>query len=223
MGPAAAAVARLVVAAPWILALILAVSGRWAPARILVLAATVPSLLLMLPPRDSWASILFHWLWPTAGTALLLVAPPDLVDLSRRGRSGLAAATAALALPIGGLNMLSRWAGGLSAASSTAWADRIPLWAGTVLALALLSQLRATHPDPLRTTGTALTALPWAAMFGSILLADNNGNYVIHPASPSTYTGFSLPGCLPVLLALAVTLAVHLMRGRNGPPAQART
>ncbi|GAA2227042.1 MULTISPECIES: hypothetical protein [Kitasatospora] len=172
------AAAGLLQTGPWLLALLCAGLGRWSAARALVVVGTLGRLAIVLAfhhvhSGPAWAQ--YHGLlgfWTTLG-ALLLVAPPDGVDLSRRGRSGVALAAIAVAVPLCTLLVLwqvprpSRPDAFFDLAFSPTLerlTDDSSHWPAAVLSLALLLHLGARRPDRLRAAGIALAALPWTVL-----------------------------------------------------------
>ncbi|MDY0812677.1 hypothetical protein [Kitasatospora purpeofusca] len=144
--------------APWVLALLCVALGRWAPARALLLAAVALAAFTRNPELPG--------LW--AVTAVLaLIAPPDAVDLSRRGRSWAIGSAAAVALPLSALTVL--WLGTrpedypdlVFPPLQQALLDLSPAWPALVLSLAHLARLRRPNTDPLHAGGIALAVLPW--------------------------------------------------------------
>ncbi|MFD0568412.1 hypothetical protein ACFQ0T_02895 [Kitasatospora gansuensis] len=98
---------------PWVLALLCAAVGRWASARALVLMAVVTRTGIAVAALFHPATALTQYsellgLWLVMGV-LVLIAPPDAVDLSRRGRSWAIGSAVAIALPMSGIAVL--WIG----------------------------------------------------------------------------------------------------------------
>ncbi|MET8630912.1 hypothetical protein ABZW30_45755 [Kitasatospora sp. NPDC004669] len=183
------AIQALVVAqtCSWILALLCACLGRWAPVRILVVLGILGRIgpaLAFIPHR--WlADVLPYMLLMPFGIvpcALLLIAPPDAVDLSLRGRreTVLAALTlmsgAAILWPhVSGYVLQRRlflhWGGTpdlvwlrFMSFDTTSLLMAIAAWPAAVMSTALLHHLGAQRPDRLRAAGIAVAVLPWAAM-----------------------------------------------------------
>ncbi|MFJ5924171.1 hypothetical protein ACIQF6_16390 [Kitasatospora sp. NPDC092948] len=159
--PAGVGVAQ---AAPWVLALLCAALGRWTAARVLVLVAVVAAQCL------SGLSFGLHLdlveLWALMGV-LVLLAPPDAVDPSRRGRVRAAVAAAAVAVPMGGLAALwiVNWPDDYLSIAFTPLQESLLLastaWPAVVMVLAYLRHLADPATDRLRAGGVALAVLPW--------------------------------------------------------------
>ncbi|GAA1216762.1 hypothetical protein GCM10009665_03290 [Kitasatospora nipponensis] len=160
---------------PWILALLCASLGRWAPARALVLLGTLTRLaipLVLHPPRHGEAFAQYHLflgLWTLFGV-LLLSAPPDAVELSRRDRNETVLAALGLALPLTLLPTLNQLPGPerpdaffdlVTTPALRHLMEASSSWPVAVLSLVLLGRLLARHPDRLRAAGIVLAALPW--------------------------------------------------------------
>ncbi|MFD8482427.1 hypothetical protein [Kitasatospora sp. NPDC059673] len=162
--PAALDVAH---AAPLVLALLCALLGRWAPARVLVLLAVVTA--QFGADAESIGATSLLGVWAVVG-ALVLLAPPDAVGLSRRDRTRLVAAATAVALPMIGVAALwlGVWAEDYAAVLFPPIAqtpiDTSLAWPAVVMAVAYLLHLADPGTDRLRAVGVALAALPWAAM-----------------------------------------------------------
>ncbi|MER6075949.1 hypothetical protein ABT187_45860 [Streptomyces sp. NPDC001817] len=203
---------------PWILALICACQGRWAPTRLLValgmlgrIGVAVAFLPHAGPAFTPYLMVLPFFLAP--GT-LLLIAPPDAVDLSPLGRGEIVLAALALALPMSALVVL--WPqpdpGGTTAPVFPPAVQTLThasaAWPAAVMSFAMLRHLRARRPDPLRATGIAAAVLPWTAMLAPpyYWLPPRNAHDLLRNAA-----------IVLALLALAVLLA-RLRRTRPAPP-----
>ncbi|MEU1508067.1 hypothetical protein [Kitasatospora sp. NPDC005748] len=170
----ATAVAGAVQTAPWILALVLAALGRWGHARLLVLAgvlagAGAPAAFLVYPSGAFLQYVFLLPLWLLLAGPVL-IAPPDAVDRSARGRTGAALAAVAVALPMTALVLRWPWAGPgdfsepVFSDSLQTLLDVSTAWPALVMTIAYLVQLAAARPDRLRAAGAALAVLPWTAM-----------------------------------------------------------
>ncbi|MFB6894420.1 hypothetical protein ACFCX4_34530 [Kitasatospora sp. NPDC056327] len=158
---------------PWLLALLCAAFGRWRPARALVAGGVLTGFLgaavaQRLPPADVFApSTGLLWLWACAG-ALVLVAPPDAVDLSPRNRARTVAAAIAAALPMSGIATLviGTWPDDYTNIAFTPLQntalDVSAAWPAFVMAFALLLRLGDPATDPLQAYGVTLAVLPWS-------------------------------------------------------------
>nr|BEK63045.1 hypothetical protein KPHV_02720 [Kitasatospora purpeofusca] len=199
--------------APWLLALLCLTLGRWAPARALLLAAVAVAAFTPHPEPGLWA----------VTAVLVLIAPPDAVDLSRGGRSWAVGSAAAVALPLSGLTLL--WLGTrpedhphlVLPPLQQALLDLAPAWAALVLGLAHLLRLARPHSDPLHTGGIALAVLPWTLTLAPPL----------HRGTPADALDL-LRNVGVVLVVLATVAALGLLRRRtrrprpaepDGPPA----
>ncbi|MFF2041926.1 hypothetical protein ACFVVX_15980 [Kitasatospora sp. NPDC058170] len=160
--------------APWVLALVCAALGRWAPARALVLAAvatgTAVAVAALFHPTAAFTQYSeLLGLWAVTGV-LVLIAPPDAVDLSRRGRSWAVGSAVAIALPMSGIALF--WIGTwpeeypnvLFPPSTQALLDASTAWPVLVLSLVYLVRLGRPNTDPLQAGGVALAVLPWTLM-----------------------------------------------------------
>ncbi|WP_043465343.1 hypothetical protein [Kitasatospora sp. MBT66] len=188
--------------APWVLALLCLALGRWTPARALLLVAVAVAAFTPHPEPGLWA----------VTAVLVLIAPPDAVDLSRRSRSWAVGSAAAVALPLSGLTLLwldtrpEDYAHLVFPPLQQALLDFSPVWSALVLGLAHL--LRPTGPDTdsLHTSGIALAVLPWALTIVPPL----------HRGTPTEALGLLRNVGLVVAL-LAATTAVGLARRRTRP------
>lgn len=160
--------------APWVLALLCAALGRWAPARALVLVAVVARIGVAVAAQFHPSTAFTQYadllgLWVVMGV-LVLVAPPDAVDVSPRGRSWAVACALAIALPMSGLAVL--WIGTWPAdygnvvfpPSVQVPLDASTAWPALVVTLAYLLHLGSPNTDRLRAGGIALAVLPWTVM-----------------------------------------------------------
>ncbi|WP_329493350.1 hypothetical protein [Kitasatospora herbaricolor] len=159
---------------PWALALLCLTLGRLAPARALVLAAVLSRIGVAAAAQFHPGTALTQYadplrLWVVMGV-LALIAPPDAVDGSPRGRSWTMASAVALALPMSGLAVL--WLGTwpedygnvVFPSSVQSVLDASTLWPALVMTLAYLLHLGSPDTDPLRAGGVALAVLPWTVM-----------------------------------------------------------
>ncbi|MEV0534280.1 hypothetical protein [Kitasatospora sp. NPDC050463] len=173
----ATAVVGAVQTAPWILALLCAALGRWGYARVLVLAGTLARIGAFagyfVHPAGAFAQYLFLLpLWLLLA-APILIAPPDAVDQSTRGRTGVTIAALALALPMTALVLRWPWRGAgdysepVFSTGLQTLLDVSSAWPAFVMATAHLVQLAAARPDRLRAAGTALAVLPWTVMLAA--------------------------------------------------------
>jgi hypothetical protein len=198
---------------PWCLALLCAALGRWAPARALVLVAVVAA--QFRPGAAFTPSANLVGLWAVMGV-LVLLAPPDAVDLSARNRSRTVASALAVALPMSGLAVL--WLGSrpddygaiVFPPSVQVPLDASTAWPAFVMALAYLLQLGSPDTDRLQAGGVALAVLPWTAMVAPPL-------YRGAPADVHDLVRNS--GAVLVLLAVATTAGTLRRTGRRGRPA----
>ncbi|MFD0260958.1 hypothetical protein ACFVH7_22170 [Kitasatospora indigofera] len=205
---------------PWSLALLCVAVRRWALARALVLTA-------VLARAGVAVAAQFHpgpaftqdgdllGLWVAMGV-LVLIAPPDAVDVSPRGRSWTMASAVGIALPMSGLAVL--WLG--------TWPEdygdvvfppsfQVPLdastaWPALVTALVHLARLASPDTDRLQAGGTALAVLPWTVMVAPPL-------YRSAPADAHDLLRNS--GVVLALLLVATVVGV-LLRARRRTPAR---
>ncbi|OKI17568.1 hypothetical protein [Streptomyces sp. CB03911] len=160
--------------APWVLALLCLTLGLRAPARGLVLLAVVSRIGVAAAAQFHPDSALtqdadLFWLWVVMGV-VVLIAPPDAVDGSPRGRSWTMASAVAVALPMSGLAVL--WLGTwpedygnvIFPSSVQSVLDASTVWPASVMTLAYLLHLGSPDTDPLRAGGVALAVLPWTVM-----------------------------------------------------------
>ncbi|WP_406096997.1 hypothetical protein [Kitasatospora purpeofusca] len=157
-GPDAHWVVGAAQSAPWVLALLCVALGRWAPARALLLAAVAVAAFTRNPePPGLWA----------VTAVLVLIAPPDVVDLSRQGRSWAIGSAAAVALPLSGLMLLwldtrpEDYPHLVFPPLQQTLLDLSPAWPALVLGLAHLLRLTRPNTDRLHAGGIALAVLPW--------------------------------------------------------------
>ncbi|SDT83093.1 hypothetical protein SAMN05216371_7906 [Streptomyces sp. TLI_053] len=196
--------------APWILGLLFATLGRWAPARAMLLVAA------LLPPiTASVGTPELPGLW-TVTALLVLIAPPDAVDLSRRGRSWAIGSAAAVALPLSGLTALwldfrpEDYPHLVLPPLQQALLDLSPVWAALVLGLAHLLRLARPNADPLHAGGIALAVLPWTLT-------------IAPPLHTSTSTGtldllLRNVGMVLAFLAATTAIALAILRRRTRHP-----
>ncbi|MFJ9519969.1 hypothetical protein ACIRPK_17130 [Kitasatospora sp. NPDC101801] len=204
--------------APWVLALLCAALGRWTPARALVLVAVVARIVGAVVAQAAPGAGLDRGsslpvLWSVIGV-LVLVAPPDAVDLTRQDRSRTTAAALAVALPMSGAAALwlNAWPYDDSfyrhvsfPPSYQALFDVATAWPAFVIGLAYLGLLAAPDTDPLRAAGIALAALPW-----TLLVAPPQ--YGIGPADVHN---LFRTGIVLAVLAAATTLGLLLRTRRH--------
>ncbi|RKE22994.1 hypothetical protein [Streptomyces sp. TLI_171] len=166
VGPAAWDAAR---AAPWVLGLLCAGAGRWTAARALVLVGLVLRCGFAVVASFHFGSSLapyLVWLWAACGV-LVLLAPPDAVELTRRDRSRLVATAVAVALPMSATAIL--WIGTwhddydqvIFAPTFVLLFYAVAAWPALVIALSCLRHLTRPGADRLRAAGVALAVLPW--------------------------------------------------------------
>ncbi|MFJ8434056.1 hypothetical protein ACIQ9P_22410 [Kitasatospora sp. NPDC094019] len=195
---------------PWALALLCLTLGRWAPARALVLAAVavrvgVAVAALFHPAAAFTRSPELPGLWAVTAV-LVLIAPPDAVDLSRPGRAWAIGSAAAVALPLSGLTAL--WLGTRPEdypalafpPLQQALLDLSPAWPALVLGLAHLLRLGRPNTDPLHAGAIALAVLPWTLTIAPPL----------HRSGPTGALDL-LRNVVVVLAVLATTTAIGLM------------
>ncbi len=206
--------------APWVLALLCLTLHRWQSARALVLLAVatrtgvaVASLVHPTAAFTQYSELLGLWL---VMGVLLLIAPPDAVDLSRRGRSWATGSAVAIALPMSGISVL--WLGSrpedypnlIFPPLQQTLLDLSTAWPAFVLSLAYLAYLvRLDRPntDPLQAGGIALAVLPWTLMLAPPLYRNTPTD------APDLLRN---AGVVLALLAAATTIGI--LR-RNGRPA----
>ncbi|MER8182257.1 hypothetical protein [Kitasatospora sp. NPDC094015] len=141
---------------PWITALLCAATGRWRPAR----AAAVLAVALDLV----FSGLILTVGYGTLGelcrvgglAALVLLAPPDLVDTARRGRRTVVAVAVTTALTLTWV-----WAIPIAEWRPYIVASLADLWLFVAVAALLVVHLSARRPDRLRCVGIALAAVPW--------------------------------------------------------------
>ncbi|MEU9133795.1 hypothetical protein AB0D08_37875, partial [Kitasatospora sp. NPDC048540] len=159
------AVMAVVMFVPWIVALLCATAGRWRPARAVAAFAALIDLGIALLILGRYGPATGELLRTGALAALLLLAPPDLVDTGRRGRwetASVALATGArLAVMLGpGVTLLGLGWYEVPAAAC--------FWSLVAVAGLLLVHLSARRPDRLRAIGIALGAGPWLLQYAGI-------------------------------------------------------
>ncbi|KDN84634.1 hypothetical protein KCH_37260 [Kitasatospora cheerisanensis KCTC 2395] len=202
-------VAAVALSAPWVLALLGAALGRWAVARVFVLVAVVAVLAAVVHPvgPSSSAGTLLE-LWCVMG-GLVLLAPPDGVDLSRRGRSRAVACSIAVGLPMCGIaaGWLGLWLEDypdvVFPPSLQVPLDASTAWPAVVLAVAYLLHLADPRVDRVQAGGVALAVLPWVVMPRPPLYYDTplNGHDLLRDAAV-------------VLALLAAATAAGVLRRR---------
>ncbi|MCG6494474.1 hypothetical protein [Kitasatospora sp. A2-31] len=206
---------------PWILALSFAVAGHWPQARLLVLAGTLlrigsAAAALLVGYASFWQYVFLLPFWLVLG-GVLLAAPPDAVDLSRRGRYGMALVAGAVALPMITLVTLWPWPEpGLSVEAEFSGSVKVLLdvstaWPATVMCLVYLVRLGAARPDRLRAAGAAVAALPWTVMLSA-------PDYLIPPVPHAALRNLGVVvGLIGVCTAIdALRRAVAVRTGRTG-------
>jgi hypothetical protein len=165
VGPAFLALAA-VETLPWLGALVCVLTGRWAPARALVLLGTAEKIVVLFLASSlnvyalegTTSGIL--WCWTALGM-LVLVAPPDLVDVgSRRSRLVIGVTALLSALPILGLGFSLPDVHTPGSPANLL----VDCWPGLLPAAAVLTVLSGARPDRLRALGIGLAALPWAGV-----------------------------------------------------------
>ncbi|MCX4682975.1 hypothetical protein OG401_01400 [Kitasatospora purpeofusca] len=206
-GPDAHWVVGAAQSAPWLLALLCVILGRWAPARSLLLAAVAVAAFTPNPEPGLWA----------VTAVLVLIAPPDAVDLSRSGRSWAIGSAAAVALPLSGLTVL--WLGTrpedhphlVFPPLQQALLDLSPAWPALVLGIAHLLRLARSHTDALHAGAIALAVLPWTLTLAPPL----------HRGTPADAPDL-LRNVGVVLMVLATVAALGLVRRRTRRPRPAQ-
>ncbi|MEV0531775.1 hypothetical protein [Kitasatospora sp. NPDC050463] len=193
-----AAVLQLARTAPWLLALGIAVTGRWRAARIAGVAAA-----LLSAGVQALSGLYPYSAGQLAGMALVgalvLLAPAGLVDVTRRGRWEMAGLALAVALPV------------IAADRYTAqylplpMLGLLPIWLGTVTAPALLGRLAGRRRDPLRAVGVGLGTLPWLMPMTAVAAFDP-------PARLRPLLEYAGACVAPLGVALAVAGAVQFAR-----------
>ncbi|MFB8240222.1 hypothetical protein ACFC58_27115 [Kitasatospora purpeofusca] len=199
--------------APWVLALLCVALGRWAPARVLLLVAALlqPAAAFIGSPELPELPEL-PGLWAVTAV-LVLIAPPDAVDLSRRGRSWAIGSAAAVALPLSALTALwldtrpEDYPHLVFPPLQQALLDLSPIWPALVLGLAQLLRPTGPNTDPLHAGGIALAVLPWTLTIAPPL----------HGGTPTDALDL-LRNVGPVLAVLATTTAIALARRRTRRP-----
>jgi hypothetical protein len=154
-------------AVPTLAAMACALSGRWTPARVLLLFTAVEKLAAF-----AVVTHLRHYLpgnpnvWLGSGVlfaTLALVAPPDLAALAfttPRNRLALGLASACSAAPIVLVNVLLLDNNGLRAAVYLE-----PAWPLLFPAAGALAALLGRPADRARAAGAGLVVVPWVAVF----------------------------------------------------------
>ncbi|MFB7618683.1 hypothetical protein [Kitasatospora sp. NPDC056181] len=193
-----AAVLQLARAAPWLLALGIAVTGRWRAARIAAVAAALLSggvqALNGLHPYSAGQ---------LAGMALVgalvLLAPAGLVDVTQRGRWEMAGLALAVALPA---TVADRY---MAQHLPLPMLGLLPIWLGTLTAPALLGRLADRRRDPLQAVGVGLGTLPWLMPLTAVAAFDP-------PPRLRPLLEYAGACVAPLGMALAVAGAVQLAR-----------
>ncbi|MEU9133722.1 hypothetical protein AB0D08_37485, partial [Kitasatospora sp. NPDC048540] len=148
----------LALVVPWIVALLCAAVGRWKPAR-------RAAVLGLLTEAVSWGLVFGH-AWQMYGelariallAALVLLAPPDLVDTARRGRWEVTGLALGAGLPLAALATFDATLLGVFWRSVPAL---LSIWSFAVAAALLLAHLSTRRPDLFRGAGIALGTAPW--------------------------------------------------------------
>ncbi|MFJ5230472.1 hypothetical protein ACIQBJ_11330 [Kitasatospora sp. NPDC088391] len=199
--------------APWALALLGAVLGRWGWARALVLAAVAAAPLgpdVLPGPSGELLG-----LWALMG-GLVLLAPPDGVDLAARTRSRAVGSAIALALPMSAVAVvwIGHWPTDHTAtAFPTALRialDAFALWPAVVTAVVVGWQLADPDTDRVQAGGAALAALPWTVMVAPPL----------YDSVPVDHHDLLRGGALTAVLVLAAAVLGVLRRAAR--PARPR-
>ncbi|MEV4611025.1 hypothetical protein AB0K43_00285 [Kitasatospora sp. NPDC049258] len=147
--------------APWIVTLLFAALGRWRPARRVAVLAIFVDCALMVVLGQTYG-VAGEALRLAVLGALVLLAPPDLVDTGRRGRWEVTAVALLVGLPLAGASQGAAVLIGIPIHSVPALAAT---WAFVVAAVLLLLHLSARRPDRLRGAGIALGASPWLLQY----------------------------------------------------------
>ncbi|MFF2146548.1 hypothetical protein [Kitasatospora sp. NPDC058190] len=155
---------------------------------------------------------------------VLLLAPPDAVDLSPRGRNETVLTALALAVPLSAFAVLrNQYPFTSYVPRALSDLEHTVAWPVAVLSLALLLHLGARRPDRLRTVGIALAALPRAAIIPTI-----SYRVITPPYLWIRSIRYYLPGNIRVVLVVltAATLLAalrHVLRRsrRTDPPGPA--
>ncbi|WP_052433161.1 hypothetical protein [Streptacidiphilus carbonis] len=198
---------------PWIAALACALTGRWTPARMLSLLATAVKTVLLIiatwPSPTTWRWLIplgegAHVLWFSVALGVLVVlAPPDLVDVARQRNRRVIGAAALLGAP---LTVALGYLLGHNVGPGSLSYLLLYCWPGLLPATAVLVLLTRPRPDPLRTVGIGLTALPWAVVF-----SDDSQLTVHHIAAATTLA------CAPLAGAALLAAVVRIARARTVP------
>jgi hypothetical protein len=192
---------------PWVVALLCALTGRWAAARVFALLATAVKIALLIVAPSShlwiWAFVAGEdtpWLWFSVVLGVMVVlAPPDLVDVGpRRNRQAIGAA-AVLGAPL--VAGLGRVLGHHSPGSPLDLLLRC--CPGLVAAAAVLVVLTRPRTDLLRAVGIGLTAVPWA-----VALSQDDQLTVHHLAGATALV------CVPLAGAALLAAVVRPARAR---------
>ncbi|WP_457033323.1 hypothetical protein [Kitasatospora sp. P5_F3] len=192
---------ELAFTAPWLIALVLAVLGRWRAARIAGAVATLLGLGVMA------LFMQFHYMaGEMAGTALVgalvLLAPADLVDVTQRGRWEMVGIALGAGLPM--IAVTEFWYE-LYWGTSLSLAGLLPIWLSVVTAAALLGRLSARRPDRLLAFGVGLGVLPWLMPFAVAV--------IVYGAVPlPTLLRYGGAYLAPFGAAVALAGLVHLAR-----------
>ncbi|MEU1510384.1 hypothetical protein [Kitasatospora sp. NPDC005748] len=200
-------VLQLACAAPWLLALGLAVTGRWRAARVTGVAAVLlgggVQALIGLDRYSAGQPAALALIG-----ALVLLAPAALVDVTRRGRWEMAALALAVALPGIAADLY------LAQYLPLPVLAVLPIWLGILTAPVLLDRLAGRRRDPLRAAGVVLGTLPWLMPMTTAAAFDLPRLHLL-----LEYAGAC---AAPLGVALAVAGALQLARrvradDRSGP------
>ncbi|MFJ4675465.1 MULTISPECIES: hypothetical protein [unclassified Kitasatospora] len=187
---------------PWLLALALAAVGRWRAARITGLLAALVEVGIQELEGIYQLWLVGYLLGLLLVGALLLLAPPDLVDVTKRGRWEAAGLALGVGLP---LIAADRYQLTRHLSLNMATVGLFPLWLCAATAVVLLLRLSGRRPDGLRAAGVALAVLPWLVhlVFAAVDDPARELRRIVR------YGG----ACLVLLgLAAALAAAVHLVR-----------
>ncbi|WP_371500697.1 hypothetical protein OG871_28765 [Kitasatospora sp. NBC_00374] len=142
---------------PWVLVLVAVAVGRWRLARALALVATLlwAALSVVFGP---WTQLLYGGVTQWAVLcAVVLLAPPTLLDRSVRGRWKVTA----VALSYATLLIVSHRTDLYGYFSGTTLLNVYVCWPLLAAAAVLLGHLAARRPDRLRAAGAGLVGLVW--------------------------------------------------------------
>ncbi|MFJ1702897.1 hypothetical protein [Kitasatospora sp. NPDC088346] len=190
---------------PWIFTLGAVAVGRPRAARALTLGATLTWMALSTV-FDPWMNLLYGGAAFLGGLcAVLLLAPPTLVDRSARGRWEVTA----VAISFGALLTLARDTGLSAAILGNTFFNTYISWPLLAAAAAVLGHLVTGRPDRYRAAGAGLVGVVW------LLPGVMDGPRWVHSVG-------RLLGAYLVLVVLAVALAAGVRavrRVRRAEPA----